>query len=149
MILNRKITIKNDLREFERLTAFLEETASEWKFSNDLLFHLNLVVEEVVSNIILYGFEDNPGEYEILIELSLDREKLTISVSDEGIEFNPLLVSPPDDLDKPVNERKIGGLGVYFVRQIMDKVEYFRKNKSNVLVLTKKFSNNTKNGTNF
>jgi len=138
MMLKREISIHNDLRELEHLTAFLEEAAAEWGFSNDLLFHLNLVTEEVVSNIMLYGFTNSrPGE-NILVELKFNNGELKICVTDHGMEFNPLTVPPPDDLDKPVNERKIGGLGVFFVRQLMDQVEYHRENDSNMLILTKK-----------
>jgi anti-sigma regulatory factor (Ser/Thr protein kinase) len=137
-MLKRDISINSDLLELERLTAFLEETAEEWGIENDLLFYLNLVAEEVVSNIILYGFEDNRTGEKILLELSVVQGELKICITDHGIEFDPLKVPPPDDLDKPLSERKIGGLGVYFIRQMMDKVEYRRENDSNILVLTKK-----------
>ena len=138
MMLKHEISIQNDLRELGRLTAFLEEAAAAWGFSNDLLFHLNLVAEEVVSNIILYGFNNSLAEENILVELSFGQGELKMRVTDHGIEFNPLKVPPPDDLDKPVSERKIGGLGVFFVRQLMDQVEYHRIGDCNVLILTKK-----------
>jgi len=137
-MLKREISILNDLGELARLTAFLEETALDWGFSNDLLFHLNLVAEEVVSNIILYGFENNRSEEKIRIELEFSQGELKICVTDHGIEFNPMKVPPPDDLDKPLSERNIGGLGVYFVRQLMDQVEYHRENDCNILILIKK-----------
>ena len=139
-MLKREISIKNDLRELGGLTAFLEAAAAEWHFSNDLLFQLNLVAEEVVSNIMLYGFKNIQTEENILVELSFRKGELKMSVTDHGIEFNPLKVPPPDDLDKTVSERNIGGLGVYFVRQLMDKVEYHREDCSNILVLTKKIT---------
>ena len=137
-MLKREISIKNDLRELERLTAFLEDVASEWHFSDDLLFHLNLVAEEIVSNIILHGLISTETEEHILLELSFSQGELNMCVTDHGIEFNPMSVPPPDDLDKPASERNIGGLGVYFVRQLMDKVEYQREDNSNILMLTKK-----------
>jgi anti-sigma regulatory factor (Ser/Thr protein kinase) len=136
--LNRDISIQNNLAELERLSAFLDETGEEWGLSPDLLFHLNLVTEEVVSNIILYGYKDKPAEEVVLIGLSLFEGVLKVSITDHGIAFNPLNVPRPDSLDKPLHEREIGGLGVYFVRQMMDNVEYKRENDSNVLVLTKK-----------
>lgn len=139
-MLKREISIQNDPHELERLTVFLEEAAADWGLSKDLLFNLNLVAEEVVSNIILYGFKDNPTEETILIELFYRQGELKICVTDHGMEFNPLTIPPPDDLDKPVSERNIGGLGVYFVRQLMDKVEYHREDNSNILILTKKIS---------
>lgn len=137
-MLKREISILNDLGELARLNAFLEETALNWGLSNDLLFYLNLVAEEVVSNIILYGFENNRSEEKIRIELEFSQGELKICVTDHGIEFNPLKVPPPDDLDKPLSERNIGGMGIYFVRQLMDQVEYHRENDCNILILIKK-----------
>jgi serine/threonine-protein kinase RsbW len=137
-MLKREISILNDLKELERLNSFLEETAEEWDLSDDLLFQLNLVTEEVVSNIILYGYKDKQIADYILLELTLLDGKLKICIKDHAIEFNPLKVPPPDDLDKPLDERKIGGLGVYFIRQMMDHVEYQREQDCNILVLTKK-----------
>lgn len=137
-MLKREISLKNNLRELERLTSFLEETASAWGFSNDFLFRLNMVLEEVVSNIVLYGFEGNQTDEEILVEMTFNQEEVNIWIKDHGVEFDPLKVPPPDDLEKVASERNIGGLGVYFVRQLMDKVEYQRKGNSNILVLTKK-----------
>lgn len=137
-MLKREISIQNDLKELERLNTFLEETAEEWGFTGDLLFQINLVAEEVVSNIILYGYEDNQAAENILLKLTLQNGELKICITDHGIEFDPLKVPPPDDLDKPLSERKIGGLGIYFIRQMMDQVEYRRENNCNILFLTKK-----------
>lgn len=137
-MLKREISLKNDLRELARLTAFLENIASELHFSNDLLFHLNLVTEEIVSNIILHGLMSTKTEESILVELSFNEGELIMCVTDHGKEFNPMLVPPPDDLDKPASERNIGGLGIYFVRQLMDNIEYHRENDKNILILIKK-----------
>ncbi len=137
-MLKREVSIKNDLRELKNLTAFLEDAAAEWHFSNDLLFQLNLVAEEVISNIILYGFKNDQTEENIRVELLFTQGELKMRVTDHGIEFNPLTLPPPDDLDKPASERNIGGLGVYIIRQIMDEVEYHRDDNSNILILTKK-----------
>jgi serine/threonine-protein kinase RsbW len=137
-MVKREISIQNDLGELKRLTAFMEEAAAEWNFSNDLLFQLNLVAEEVISNIILYGFKNDQTDEKIQVELSFIQGELKMSVTDHGIEFNPLTLPPPDDLDKPASERNIGGLGVYIIRQIMDEVEYHRDDNSNILILTKK-----------
>jgi serine/threonine-protein kinase RsbW len=137
-MLKREISILNDLKELERLNAFLEYTGKEWGFSVDLLFQINLVAEEVVSNIIIYGYKDKQAADNILLELTLLQGELKICITDHAIEFDPLKLPPPDDLDKPASERNIGGLGVYFVRQLMDKVEYHRDDDSNILILTKK-----------
>jgi sigma-B regulation protein RsbU (phosphoserine phosphatase) len=135
--LQRALSIRNDLNELERLNAFLEETGTKWGISQDLLFQLNMAAEEVVTNIIAYGYKDSRAEDRILLELALIEDELKICITDHGIEFNPLQIPPPDDLDKPARERKVGGLGVYLIRKMMDKVEYRRENDANILVMKK------------
>lgn len=136
----REIKIRNELSELTRLSSLLEDAVLDFGLSRELFYQLNLVAEEVVSNIILYGYKENDIEDSILIEVELQRGKFTIRTTDRGIEFNPLSVPPPDDLTKPAAERDVGGLGVYLVRQLMDKVKYVRKDDSNVLVITKNIS---------
>ena len=137
-VLKRKISIQNNMSELERLNAFLEMTGAEWGLAPELLFELNMASEEVVSNIIRYGYKVKMAGDDILVELAKEGEHLTMSFTDHGAAFNPLLVSPPDNLDKPARERKAGGLGIYLIRNMMDKVDYQRVNDCNILVLTKK-----------
>jgi serine/threonine-protein kinase RsbW len=139
-MVKREISLQNDLGELKRLTAFMEEAVTEWNLNFELLFQLNLVAEEAVSNIILHGLQDIRKMEDILVELSFGQGELLMRITDHGMEFNPLTMPPPDDLDKPANERQIGGLGIYFMRQFMDNVEYYRENHCNVLILTKKVS---------
>jgi serine/threonine-protein kinase RsbW len=139
-MVKREISLQNDLGELKRLTAFMEEAATEWNLNFELLFQLNLVAEEAVSNIILHGLHDIRKMENILVELSFGQGELLMRITDHGLEFNPLTMPPPDDLDKSASERQIGGLGIYFIRQFMDNVEYYRENHCNVLILTKKVS---------
>jgi serine/threonine-protein kinase RsbW len=139
-MLKYEISFLNDLTELARLNVFIENAASDWGLSKEMVNHLSLVAEEVISNIILYGFKEGTTGAKIFLELSFNPGELTMRITDHGIEFNPLKVPTPDDLDKPVKDRKIGGLGVYFIRQLMDKVDYQRKEDSNILILTKKIS---------
>ncbi len=137
-LLKAEITLSNNLDELVRLNAFIEKTAVEWGISRELMFQLNMATEEVISNTIKYGYKDSKAEDKILIEYAFHEGKITISITDHAMEFNPLKVLPPEDLDKPARDRKIGGLGIYFIRKLMDNVDYRREDDSNVLVLTKK-----------
>jgi anti-sigma regulatory factor (Ser/Thr protein kinase) len=103
-----------------------------------------MAVEEVVSNIIHYGFKEKPLTSEVKIQLAHAGDTIQICITDQGIAFNTLQVPPPEDLDKPARERKVGGLGIYLIRNMMDQVEYRRENENNILLLTKKL--NTANG---
>ena len=129
-----------DIEELNRLAYFLGEVAENWGLTRDLLLKINLVSEEVISNIILYGYEKiNPLEV-IHYTIQMEDNRITICITDNGMEFDPLSAPIPDDLDKPASERKIGGLGVYFIRQLMDEVTYKYEQGQNILCLKKNIS---------
>ncbi|MFO7614375.1 MAG: ATP-binding protein [Bacteroidales bacterium] len=132
-----EITIGNDIGELERVNALLEEAAVNWAIGREWLFKLSLAVEETVSNIILYGFDKMYDKPFIHIEIIHEGNQVRIVITDNGKAFNPLSIPPPDDLDKPAKERNIGGLGVYFIRNMMDEVAYLRDGDRNILTLYK------------
>jgi anti-sigma regulatory factor (Ser/Thr protein kinase) len=99
-------------------------------------YNLLLVLEEVVTNIISYGYMDETV-HSITVNITLENRDLTLLISDDAREFNPL-EKPMPDLDAPLDERPIGGLGIALFRSIMDSVEYRRKNDRNILVLKRK-----------
>lgn len=129
------IEIKNQLTELERLATTIETLGEQWNLPMNFCLSLNLVLEELVTNIIFYGFPQG-GEHLIQIEFMLDKTTLQLTVIDDGIAFNPLSKEDPD-LNASVEDRAIGGLGIHFVKTIMDSVRYERSNKKNVLIMTK------------
>jgi len=136
----RQITIQNNINELEKLAVFMQETAEKWNLSSELLFNLNLVIEEVVSNIILYGYDEDQKNKIIRMELILEEGELQIRITDSAKAFDPLGIPLPDDLDKPAGDRKIGGLGIFFIRKLMDDVIYERSGNNNILTLYKKIT---------
>lgn len=131
----KTLTLINDVQQLDWLHEQVEILGEEWELSPKLAMQLNLVLEEVVSNIIFYGFPDK-DRHDIIIRLELLNDIITIITEDDGILFNPLTVQAPD-LDLPVEQREIGGLGIHFVQTIMDEVIYERKNNKNLLILRK------------
>jgi anti-sigma regulatory factor (Ser/Thr protein kinase) len=135
--MNRKqIIITNSLSELEHLAGWLEMLGEEWQLPSKVVFNLNLVLEELVTNIIFYGYCDDES-HQIQIDFGLENEVIEVIIGDDGIEFNPFLLDAPDDLNKPIEERKIGGLGIHFVKQLMDKYDYQRNNNRNKIILVK------------
>ena len=130
------LVLRNQLNELERMS----ERVSAWCRENGVPtvaeFHLNLALDEVVSNVIRYGWKGD-GEHQIRVRLSRLEDELTVEVEDDAMPFNPLNV-PAADIDKPLEERPVGGLGIHLVRHIMDSLEYRRLEGKNRLVMKKK-----------
>jgi serine/threonine-protein kinase RsbW len=101
-----------------------------------VLFDAHLALEEIVTNVISYGFKDRE-EHRIRIGLCLERGELRAEVEDDGKAFNPLEVTSPDT-ERPLTERPAGGLGVHLVRNLMDEITYQRQQGRNVLVMKRK-----------
>lgn len=122
--------------ELPRIQAALEAFAREEGRPSRLEFQIKLVIEEVVMNILSYGYEDG-GEHDILIELASDAEKIGIEIVDDGRPYDPLTEAPAPDTEAPLADRPVGGLGVYLVCALMDEASYRREDNRNRLALTK------------
>jgi anti-sigma regulatory factor (Ser/Thr protein kinase) len=130
------IALTNDLSELTRLAETLQAFAAARGLSEGTLFAVNLALEELVTNTIWYGFPD-AGTHVIHISLRLDGRDLHVRVEDDGTAFNPLERAAPD-LDAPIEDRPIGGLGVHLVRGLMDDVQYERSGARNILSMRKR-----------
>jgi len=135
----KEISIENNISELNKLQLEINKISKEWNLSPKILFNLNLAIEEVVTNIIFYGFDDDL-KHMINIKLFLEHDKIKTQIIDKGKEFNPLEKEAPDHIDKPLEERDIGGLGIHFVKNLMDKVEFKREKNKNILTLIKKIN---------
>lgn len=129
------LKLKNDLGEITRLTEELEGFCERNGVSAGALMALNLALEEIVTNVISYGFEG--GDHEIELELLLDDGSVQATVADDGKAYDPLQREDPD-VDAPIEERRIGGLGVLLVKRLMDDVRYARTGGRNVLTIRKR-----------
>jgi len=131
----KEIIIGNQLSQLEIVANALESLLDEWNLSMNVSLNLNLVLEELITNIIFYGYDDT-NEHLIRILLSYHDSVVQIQLEDDGKAFNPLLYAEPN-IDLSIENRKIGGLGIHFVRKIMDEIIYSRLNNKNILTMTK------------
>ena len=129
------LTIENRIEELRRLAALVEEFGAGENWPPDLVFQVNLVLEEVAINIINYGHDG--GLHEIEIALTSELDALTIEVIDDGRAFDPTKDATVPDVTLPMEERSVGGLGVYLVRTMMDEMRYRREGGRNHLTLVK------------
>ena len=102
-----------------------------------LQFKLRLSIEEAVENVVRYAYDGGIGWLEAGTSLDEDSLVLTIELRDAGIPFNPLEKEDPD-VTLSADERKIGGLGIFLCKKMMDSIEYRYEDGNNVLTMTKK-----------
>lgn len=136
--MEKKLVIKNDISEISKLATFVGELSEELDFTPELNFNLNLVLEEAISNVILYAY-GKEEQKEISLVAYLSDNNLVFVLTDSGMEFDPTKV-PDADVTLSAEEREIGGLGIYLIRQIMNTVEYQRIDGKNVLTMRKELN---------
>jgi anti-sigma regulatory factor (Ser/Thr protein kinase) len=136
--MEKKLVIKNDISEISKLATFIGELSEELDFTPELNFNLNLVLEEAISNVILYAY-GKEEQKEISLVAYLSDNNLVFVLTDSGMEFDPTKV-PDADVTLSAEEREIGGLGIYLIRQIMNTVEYQRIDGKNVLTMRKELN---------
>lgn len=110
--------------------------APEMPKDESLLFKIRLSIEETVENVCNYAYEDGCGWMEVDAELDPQGILLTVTLKDAGQPFNPLEIPDPD-LTASVEERKIGGLGIFLCKQFMDDVSYCYEDGCNILTMKK------------
>ena len=129
------ISSRDELLRIEPLTA---EFAAVAGLGPRDLFALQIVAEELVTNVIDYG-QVPAGEHAAELEFEVEGGELVIRLSDRGVAYNPLAREAPDTT-LPAEKRSIGGLGVHFCKKLTDSQTYERDGDRNVLVLRKKLS---------
>ena len=133
-----EITIQNRIAEIRRIALVIEQLAPLWDIPLKTAMDLNLALEEVVTNILFYAFDDN-NEHLIRIVFEKENRKLLVEVIDEGKPFNLLKQEQIIDVRSPLEDRKIGGLGIHLLKNLMDEISYNRNANCNHVYLTKKY----------
>jgi len=133
---NHHLRLKNDLAEIQRLEESLAAFGSANGLPRETLLDLHLIFEEILTNIIKYGYDDD-HEHFIDIDMVAGNDAMLFEIVDDGRPFNPL-EKPAPDLDTPLMERPIGGLGLHLVRHLTDAIHYVAKGGKNILRFTKK-----------
>lgn len=127
---------KNKRSELEMLCQDISTFGSEFLISEKDLFTLHLVIEEIFVNIVDYGFDDRK-EHPIEVELSFSDGVTIIIITDSGKPFNPLTDVQAPNLGTPLATRQTGGLGIHFMKQMMDQIDYQRMDNQNILIMSK------------
>lgn len=128
-------TIPADIHEIPAISERLESAMRAEGFSDDDILDTQLAVEETVTNVIVHGYKDVGGE--VVITWQTGEDGIAIQLVDHAPPFDPLTLPEPD-LESDIEDRKIGGLGIFLTRQIMDEVNYRFVDGKNILCMVKK-----------
>jgi len=131
-----RFTLVNRISEIDRLHQEIKSAEVRLGLPEEVGLACVLALEEIVINIINYGYDD---EAEHLIEIRLEvlsAGEIRLTVQDDGRSFNPLLSHEPDT-NSPLEERPVGGLGIHIVKKMMDNVRYEHRGDRNILTLVR------------
>ena len=128
-----EIRIANRISEIARVAELVDSFGASYELPNKVIVALNVSLDEILNNIISYAYEDG-GHHDIMVRLELRCGNVEVVVEDDGKPFNPLLVPPPKLTGKP----RVGGVGLHFVRNLTDQLDYARHEGINQLRFMKK-----------
>jgi len=137
-----KVTIPAQLENLDLMLDVIVRNADKVGFDSKSKFQIKLASEEILVNIIHYAYPEKSGAVEIFIDPK-PNERLELVFTDWGIPFDPLSLPEPK-ICVPLEERKIGGLGVFLVRKIMDELRYQRQGDRNIFAVVKKIKSEKK-----
>lgn len=128
------LQLTNDIQDVPRLGEWVEQIGEQLELPMATVFNLNLALEEAVVNVMNYAY---PGEVGRPVTLTAQKgeDRVFFTIEDEGVPFDPTQQEEPD-LTLDADERPIGGLGIFLIRQTMSDVSYERRDNKNILKLT-------------
>jgi anti-sigma regulatory factor (Ser/Thr protein kinase) len=132
------LVIKNDLAETARVSEIVEDLGQKHGVPAEALYAVNLALEEILVNVISYGYADD-GEHQIIVRFHVEAGDFVVEIEDDARPFNPLEAAPPE-VDAPLAEKPLGGLGIHLTRKMMDGMAYRREREKNILTMRKKIA---------
>ena len=130
------IDLGTDQQEPRRVVEVFERFATANGISDLVVQRFCLALDEVLTNVISYGFEGVRGEPKVRVDFGLGDDLLEVRIQDNGSSFNPLADAPLPDFTLSVDERPIGGLGIHLAKNLVHDISYRREKNRNCLTLT-------------
>ena len=132
----KELTMSADRKNIPAVIDFVNRELDALGCSLKAEAQIDIAIDEIYSNIVKYGYEEEGGEVTVSFDVSEEPLAMTLSFRDEGKPFNPLERRDPD-VTLSAKDRKIGGLGIFMVKRLMDEVRYEYKGGQNVLRVRK------------
>jgi anti-sigma regulatory factor (Ser/Thr protein kinase) len=130
-----ELVISNDIAQLPLISEAMDRIATEHGLEDKPLAHLQVALDEMLSNVIKYGWTDREV-HEIRVRITVLAEGIRIDIVDDGVAFDPRLARPPERQSS--GSRPLGGLGLHVVKQLVDSFEYARVDSCNHVTLFKK-----------
>ena len=132
----KELVLEATVENLSVVNAFIDELLASVEYSLKKRFQLDLVVEEIFVNIANYAYGEGTGQAVLRFSLQQDPPKMKIVFMDEGVAYDPLAKDEPD-VTLPMEERNIGGLGIFLVKKNVEDIHYERKDGKNILTIYK------------
>lgn len=132
-----ELTLPATTDALEQVLAFVDKHLEENNCPMKAQLQIDLAVEEIYVNIAHYAYNPAVGPATICVEVGGEPLKVSITFMDQGIPYDPLKKADPDT-SLSVDERDIGGLGIFMVKKTMDEIRYEYQDGKNILILNKK-----------
>ncbi len=136
LMAEQQIVIKNELPEIIAVNEKFETFAEEFDIPQSVAVKFNVIFDELLNNVISYAYTDD-DEHDIEVRMKRAGKRLTVTITDDGVPFNPLSVERPDT-DLSLEDREVGGMGIHLVRNLVDDVSYQRRIGKNVMTMMQK-----------
>ena len=138
----RSLVIGNTIAELARVVEFVDRFGASHAIPKPIVNDLNVCLDELLNNTVSYGYDDE-GHHDIVITLSVADGSLRAEIRDNAKPFDPRRIATAAAIGNTLQSRKTGGLGLHFVRALMDDIAYERDGPTNVVVLAKRFREGT------
>ena len=132
----KEITVDATIDNVQTITDFVDERLEEMNCPVKAQMQIDIVIDELCSNVARYAYSDRTGKVTVRVDTVDKPMKVWLTFTDEGVPYNPLAKEDPD-ITLSAEERKLGGLGIYMVKKMMDEFRYEYKDGKNIVTVCK------------
>lgn len=133
----KELKVEADHENIQKVQDFVKgELEQSPGLSHKDLLQIHMVIDEIFGNIVAYAYEDGRGDVVILVDYDKTQGTVMLVFTDEGKPYNPLLNEDPD-IKLSADERTVGGLGIFMVKNTMDEIDYENREGKNILTMKK------------
>ena len=135
MSTNKTVQITNQRDQVDTVRKFFDDYSKENKLTEKTVHDIQMALDELLTNIVNYGYEDS-DEHKIDVRFGINDDAVRVEIIDDSKPYNILEQDNPD-ISLSVEDKPIGGLGIFLIKKLMSNVDYYTKEGKNHLVMTK------------